>query len=222
MDKFIEILAILGAYFAILLVLSVAVETILEPITPWFKVLRKKLSPEQAMKDISNWLPEGAEPSIKAQAILSFAEDFNVTREEIDQKVKALIKDATTSASALGIPVIEAQARISVGLSEIRKRWDRSEQRRITILRLLSALVGIGVAILIQIDSFQLLSGLIPASALASVDANQLHIGGMIITGLAASAGSSFWHDQLAKVRSLKETAQSAENLASELQRGNS
>jgi hypothetical protein len=33
------------------------------------------------------------------------------------------------------------------------------------------------------------------------------HYSGMVISGLAASAGSSFWHDQLGRMRAIKEAA---------------
>jgi hypothetical protein len=35
----------------------------------------------------------------------------------------------------------------------------------------------------------------------------------MIITGLAASAGSSFWHDMLGRVRNLKDNVQQISQL---------
>lgn len=41
LDNFSTVLGILGAYFAILFVLSVSVETLLEPVT-WLKGLRKQ------------------------------------------------------------------------------------------------------------------------------------------------------------------------------------
>ena len=50
-DNIATIIGILGAYFAIVFVLAVSVETILEPFTslPW---LRKKLDPDDILKDI--------------------------------------------------------------------------------------------------------------------------------------------------------------------------
>jgi accessory colonization factor AcfC len=37
--------------------------------------------------------------------------------------------------------------------------------------------------------------------------------GGMILTGLASSAGSSFWHDMLGRARNLKDAVKQVENI---------
>jgi hypothetical protein len=67
-DNIATILGILGAYFAVLLVMAVSVETILEPFTslPW---LRKKLDPDDILRDIKDWLPAGSEGKAKATAM---------------------------------------------------------------------------------------------------------------------------------------------------------
>jgi len=64
-DNIATIIAIFGAYFAIVFVLSVSVETILEPFTslPW---LRKKLDPDEILKDIKEWLPTVQTPTQKS------------------------------------------------------------------------------------------------------------------------------------------------------------
>jgi hypothetical protein len=61
-----------------------------------------------------------------------------------------------------------------------------------------------------QINTFELLGVLFPDDVIASLNTRVGHIGGMIATGLAASAGSSFWHDMLGRVRNLKNLSEQA------------
>ncbi|MBT7190967.1 MAG: hypothetical protein HN916_12315 [Anaerolineae bacterium] len=42
----------------------------------------------------------------------------------------------------------------------------------------------------------------------------QISITGIMLSGLAASAGSSFWHDQSARLRQLKTTVESVEKIS--------
>jgi hypothetical protein len=53
------VLGVLGAYFAILLVLSVSVETILESFT-FIKILQKQADPDDVVRAVQEWLPEGS------------------------------------------------------------------------------------------------------------------------------------------------------------------
>ncbi len=127
------------------------------------------------------------------------------------------------------------------------------EQRRITWLRVTSAVVGVGLAASLQIDSLQLLEPLLGKAAdvfryqeqptewytfavlikqsgsaidprlglpgiLGEAAAMLLNLTpGTVLSGLGAAAGSSFWHDQLARLRSFKQTARQAEELTKQL-----
>ncbi len=114
-------------------------------------------------------------------------------------------------------------------LLEIERR-DKSESgRRIQLLRLVSVIIGIYLAYFLHIDSADLLSDLIPSadqflsfrllatdspliSWMGSIFDSPLHdlTGGIVLTGLAASAGSGFWHDQLSRLQNVKKTTEAA------------
>jgi hypothetical protein len=47
----------IGAYFVVVLVLTVAVETLVDPFAALLGVLQKKISPEEMTKDLQEWLP---------------------------------------------------------------------------------------------------------------------------------------------------------------------
>ena len=96
-------------------------------------------------------------------------------------------------------------------------------------MRLTSVVVGTVLAYLLQIDSADLLRDLFPQNAnflsVALIQENAAFFiwlgsklsltmhdltAGVLLTGLAASAGSGFWHDQLSRLQSVKQTAETA------------
>jgi hypothetical protein len=212
MEQLINVIGILGAYFAVLLVLAVAVESILDlvKLSGW---LRGRITPEQAMKDISEWLPADAQNKAKVVAISNMVNEFKVQAAEVEKQVAAIKNFAIGTAKATGSETAASdfEHQLAVTLAAIRKKYEDEEGRRVAIVRILSAVCGIILAILLQIDTFQLLSDLFPGGFRQFITspeyANTLHTGGSVLTGFAASAGSSFWHDQLDRIRAVKESA---------------
>lgn len=211
LDGFTIVLGVLGAYFAILLVLSVSVETLLEPFT-WFRGLRKQASPDEVLASVQEWLPDGSEEAKKVVAIQTFAWQTKTNMLEIDKSVKALREDAVKALTEMGLEeqVNSVQKDIALKLATLRQKHASVEKSRITTLRVVSALIGILIAFAMQINTFELLGVLFPDDVIASLNTRVGHIGGMIATGLAASAGSSFWHDMLGRVRNLKNLSEQA------------
>ncbi len=122
-------------------------------------------------------------------------------------------------------------------LLEIERRDKREASSRVQQLRLTSVFVGIILAYFLQIDSADLLRDLFPQnanflsmalvahnSAFFSWIGSKLHItmydlsAGVILTGLAASAGSGFWHDQLSRLQAVKKGAEAAYTAVQNLQ----
>lgn len=114
-------------------------------------------------------------------------------------------------------------------LLEIERRDKREAASRIQQMRLTSVVVGTVLAYFLQIDSADLLGDLFPQNAnfLSTVLVQEntaffnwlgskLNLtmynltAGVLLTGLAASAGSGFWHDQLSRLQSVKTTAETA------------
>jgi hypothetical protein len=146
-------------------------------------------------------------------------------------------------------PVKDLQEAFS-RLLDIDGQQQIQEQRRITWLRVISAIVGVALAATLRVDSLQLLEPLLGGATdvfrnqgglaewytlaalidqttstsfdptlalpgiLGSAVATLLRLTpGIVLSGLGAAAGSSFWHDQLARLRSFKETARQVEAL---------
>lgn len=211
-DNITIVLGILGAYFAILLVLAVSVETLLEPLT-WFKGLRKQVSPDDILKSVREWLPQGSDEAAKVLAIQTFTSQTKTDVAELEKTVKELRESAEKTLTEMGL---EAQVKsvhkdAALKLATLREKYAATEKSRITWLRVISALVGVLIAFMLQINTFEILGTLFPADVMTGLSGPVGQFGGVLITGLAASAGSSFWHDMLGRVRNLKDTVQQVE-----------
>jgi hypothetical protein len=208
------VLGVLGAYFAILLVLSVSVETILEPFS-FFKGLRKTVSPDDVLKSVQEWLPEGSGEAAKVVAIQTYAEKTNINMAELDKTAKDVANSAVETLKQLGLEeqVNTAQKEIAIKLATLRERYTSSQKQRITILRTLSAVIGIVIAFALQINTFEILGTLFSDEIMKTLSTPLGQMGGVILTGLSASAGSSFWHDMIGRARNIKDTIKSVEDL---------
>ncbi|MCB8969053.1 MAG: hypothetical protein H6660_19410 [Ardenticatenaceae bacterium] len=126
-------------------------------------------------------------------------------------------------------PTISSPDEAATKLLAIQRRDKKEDNDRIQQLRLVSVIVGIFLAYLLQIDSADLLRDLFPPDAnflsMSLIPANSAvflwlqrvmgmdphpFTAGIILTGLAASAGSGFWHDQLTRLQSVKGGVESA------------
>ena len=208
------VVGVLGAYFAILLVLSVSVETILEPFS-FFKGLQKTASPDDVLKSVQEWLPEGSGEAAKVVAIQTYAAKTKTDLKELDTTAKELTSNAVETLKQLGLEgqVNAAQKEIAIKLATLRERYAASQRQRITVLRTVSALIGIVIAFALDINTFNLLGSMFSDKIIASLSTPLGHYGGVILTGLAASAGSSFWHDMIGRARNIKDTIKQVEGL---------
>ncbi|MCC6300129.1 MAG: hypothetical protein IT314_12595 [Anaerolineales bacterium] len=218
LDGFTIVLGVLGAYFAILLVLSVSVETLLEPFT-WFRGLRKQASPDDVLKSVQEWLPEGSDEAVKVIAIQTFTSQTKTNMQQLDKTVNALRADAVKALTEMGLEeqVGTVQKDIALKLATLRQKHASAEKSRVTTLRFVSALIGIVIALVMKINTFEILGVLFPDDVIASLNTTVGHVGGMLATGLAASAGSSFWHDMLGRVRNLKNLAEQTQKTMSDV-----
>ncbi|GJQ51684.1 MAG: hypothetical protein HKUEN02_05310 [Anaerolineaceae bacterium] len=214
LNGFTAVLGVLGAYFVILMVLSMSVEALLEPITQ-FRGLRKQVSPDDVLASVEEWLPEGSDEMKKVVAIETFTAQTRTNLEALNQSVTELRNSAVKALTEMGMEaqINTVQKDIALKLVTLRQMYLQNEKRRITTLRVISAVIGVILAFLLRINSFEILGALFPAYAGGSLNTPIGHIGGMLITGLATSAGSSFWHDMLGRVRNLKNLSGQAQTL---------
>jgi hypothetical protein len=208
------VVGVLGAYFAILLVLSVSVESLLEPFS-LFKGLRRPVNPDDVLNSVEEWLPEGSGEAAKVVAIQTYASKAGVDLAQLDKTAKDVTAGVVETLKQLGLEgqVNVAQKEIAIKLATLRERYTATQKQRITIMRTLSALIGILIAFALDINTFQILGSLFSEDLLKSLATPLGQYGGVVITGLAASAGSSFWHDMIGRARNIKDTIKSVEGL---------
>jgi hypothetical protein len=123
-------------------------------------------------------------------------------------------------------------AQIILNRSDQQRDEEASRQRW---LRVISVIVGLALAYILQIDAAQLLDAAVPGvsgviNSIFNFSGEQMHAywthfpaglgltAGMVLTGLAASAGSAFWHDQLERLQATKRGAEAAANILKQAQ----
>jgi hypothetical protein len=185
-------IAVLGVYFALIAVLAVAVETVvnwLKILIPW---LQGKPSPTDVLKDIEDWLPVGEDEQMQRQAALARILALNKALKSIGEPWLSV---RTTPSGVVGM------------VGKATTRYIQLERQRRAVIRVLTVLLGILFAFLFQIDTLGILGPLYSPTLAPweeTINADALHAIGVVLSGLAASAGSSFWHDWSARLRSAK------------------
>lgn len=194
MDQVTNAIAVVGVYFALMAVLAVGVEAVIN----WFKIpipwLQGKPSAEDVLKEVKDWLPAEKEDSLEARI-----KALNKFLDAIGEK--PIVFDD-------GISLVDIVERIGSGTT----KHIEKDRLRLGMIRLIAVILGISLAAIFQVDTLQLLEPLYePAQRvwLQVLGTDGAHLVGVVLSGLAASAGSSFWHDQSARLRYLKKVSRS-------------
>ena len=191
------VIAVLGIYIALMSVLSVSVEAVIG----WFKVpipwLQGKPSPAVALKEVEAWLPYDEQTQLEARI-----QALNKVLEALGQ---AQIKENLTG------------AQLAAKVGEVTTVYIKKERTRRAAIRALAVLVGIALAYIFQIDTLQILAPLSPEAPKLwqnALGTEGAHWAGLVLSGMAASAGSGFWHDQMARLRNAKAIAEMMTNVS--------
>ncbi len=202
-DFFSTIGTIVAAFF----ILSLAVETILDNFRgilalAGITVLKSKLTMDDALAATAEFVrPDSVEYArfsglaalVKAQAAAADTTKARCT--EIMNALAGAINPADKDA------IIERER---IWLAEmaapIRAAMERDEEKRVFVLRIISAAIGVVVAWYADINILQI-TGTAPGSP-------DVAFIGYVLCGLAAAGGSSFWHDQLDRIRNVKQLGQ--------------
>ncbi len=204
------LLGILGLLFFMFLVLSAAVEVVLEVFRGLLERVgltwaKGKVTLDEALKLASEFAPDHTDLNTKLQAVKSTAEQLKSTATDKLQSLEAIkgkleAADANTSVIAGELNAIAAS---------VKRDMEQSERRRILLLRILAAIVGCFLAYQADFHVFRMIAKVPEVSDfLADFPGLQLAWINILVTGLAAAAGSSYWHDQLDKIRNLKSAEQ--------------
>lgn len=214
-----KLIALLGLLFFMFLVLAASVEVVLEVFRGILEYIgitwaKGKVSLDDALKLASEFSPNNTELNTKLQAVSSAAEQLKSTTTD---KVK-ILKDIQVKLTAeVSSKMAEQLAgEINAVAADVARDLEASERSRIFILRLLAALLGCFLVWQADFYVFKMLAQAPEAKDyLASLKGLQADWINILVGGLAAAAGSSYWHDQLDKIRNLKAVVQDAKKLTS-------
>ncbi|MGB1252874.1 MAG: hypothetical protein ACPG8W_19825 [Candidatus Promineifilaceae bacterium] len=227
-----SIVGTLGAFFAFLTLVSVVVETILSSIknNRWLNekigshewlafmdIQDRHISPDQAMRDIAYWVPAKSQADMQLATIHNLAKEFNVTLDEFTRGADAMLVMSKDLVALTGMSRQAAMTKqdLASKLYVLRQKYDSVQGERIGRIRRIAAVTGVIIASVFRLNALLVLAPILSPDAQMWLDSSVFSFGGVVLTGVAASAGSSFWHDQLVRVRSVKETANSLRSLAS-------
>lgn len=223
-----------GALIAVFFLISLAVETILESFRGLLamfgiEVLKSKKTLEEAMDEVAEFLPEDKKNAARFEALISIVENASKTASTVSTKIGTIRRELAAAVDPSGkLKIIDREKEWLAAVSDpIRKVMEAKESNRVFALRIISAMLGIGVAYAAKIDVTAIIADLHPrdveaaaaaakaaaaTATTATQEARATSWIGYVLAGLAAAGGSSFWHDQLDRVRSLKKAG---ENVAS-------
>jgi hypothetical protein len=219
-----SLVTLLGVLFFMFLVLAAAVEVILEMLRgalerfgiTWTKSC---VSVEDALALASAIAPEDKDLATKIQAVKSAAQQIHTpghaTLRALDMLHDKLAEHLNNRPTNAAEAWFDAKLSLMAGelnslASSVKHKLDASESKRIFILRALAAVIGAVLVWRSGFYVFPLLSADPNASRwMANLDPHhveQLRAPwiNVLVGGLASAAGSSYWHDQLDKLRNLK------------------
>ncbi len=204
MEEFIKQAGVLVAVFFLI---SLAVETILESFRGLLamfgiEVLKSKKSLEEAMDEVAEFLPDDQKDIARFEALVTIVETSSAKIEDVKKRIDRIRGDLASAVDPEGkLKVVDREKEWLAAMSSpIRKLIEAKESNRVFALRIISAVLGVGVAVCAKMDVIAMIGG--TSGGAASYLA-------YVIAGLAAAGGSSFWHDQLDRIRSLKQTSES-------------
>ncbi len=230
LDSAIDVIGTLGAYFVLILTLALTVEIILDSLKTnewlnkmvksheWLSFLdvqKKRVAPDQLMRDISYWVPNRSQAELQIAALNQFSQGFGVALDELIDGADATVTMTNDLISLTGMThhAAQIQHKIAARMAAVRGLYDAEEGVRIARLRRISAVLGILIAVPMQLNAFAYLSPLLSPSLQTQVTTPYMALCGALLTGLASSAGSSFWHDVIDRMRAIKESARALQTL---------
>jgi len=213
-----NLLALLGILFLMFLVLAASVEVVMEVFrgtlesfgVTWAK---SKVSLDDALNLASEFAPDDKDLNTKLQAVKSVAEQLEkATTEKIDaiKNIETQLKDSISDKQTAHIA-----AQINAIASEVNSELQKSERLKIFILRGVAAILGCVLVSQADFYVFQMLAESLHAKEyLGPFEGLKAEWINILVGGLAAAAGSSYWHDKLDKVRKLKAVISESKKLA--------
>lgn len=209
-----SLITLLGLLFFMFLVLSTAVEIILETFRGVLEALgvtwvKSKVSLEDALALTSEFTEPNSELAIKLQAMEKTANQVAGAASGALVKIAELKGDSSKKIQDVALRLTEISA-------DIKEALDKEERKRVFVLRFITALIGAALVYKTEFFIFDILAKNPEAKQVfgAALKAQAEWVN-VLVGGLAAAAGSSFWHDKLDTARKLKNVSSELKKLKS-------
>lgn len=203
----------------LLFVLSAAIESSLEMVRGVLGItvtnrLKGAVSLDEALRQAADFTPANADLQVRLSAIHLAAKSIEGKAKgahtAVSRKLAEIEKLTGDSQDFAGIPA-DKQLSVTKALADaadqVTSEISRYERSRIFSLRLMSIGLGVLISRMSEVDVVAIArDGLSPIAGgrnALDISTEWTPLGGMI-TGIAAASGSSFWHDKIDKIRSLK------------------
>jgi len=207
------LLGTLAVYFSLMAVLAVGTEIVLDILK--VRMLKKPISPTEALTELKEWIPKEKWDNLEKRA---------ETIQEIIQEVDVALTETRIGLTTLrrkAEPVLEKYGHLTPDnvanvMRELESRYQTLRDKRLAWIRFLSLLIGMLWAVTLRINTLDLLEPLLGdnlAGLLGGTGTLWYTIAGLALTGMGAAAGSSFWYEQMARLRNARKVIDTTEQL---------
>ncbi|HEY6629995.1 MAG TPA: hypothetical protein VIZ90_00950 [Rhizobiaceae bacterium] len=209
-----EFVAAAGTIVAAFFLLSLAVETILENFRgilalAGIEALKSKMTMDAALAEVAEFVPPESKEAARFAGLAQFVKTSSISIIETKETCERIVAELAHAVSPGEKNAIIEREKLwlAAAAAPIRAAMQKSEEKRVFALRIISAALGIVVAWASGLNVLDITGTQVsPAGDYAFL--------GYVLGGLAAAGGSSFWHDQLDRVRSVKQIGQQLASVA--------
>lgn len=203
------LLTTLGTLLVMFMILATAVEAILEAFRGLLERLgvswaKSRVSLEDALLLASEFSDPQSALQTKLQAVKATAEQFADTSKDRLDKLEAIrtdLKNLTKPADSDALA-----ARLTEVANQVKAEFDANDRVKVYILRFAAAVLGCILVLSSEFYVFEILTFGIKKGGFGTAI-------NVLVGGIAAAAGSSYWHDQIDRLRSLKSAVTGAKSL---------
>lgn len=207
------LLGTLAVYFSLMAVLAVGTEIVLDILK--VRMLKKPVSPTEALTELKEWIPKEKWENLeqRAEYIQEIIQEVDVALTETRMGLTTLRREVEPVLEKYGHLTPDNVANV---MRELESRYQTLRDKRLAWIRFLSLLIGILWAVTLRINTFDLLEPLLAnnlADLLGGRGSLWYVVAGLALTGIGAAAGSSFWYEQLARLRKARKVVDTTEQL---------
>ena len=204
-----DFISVIGTIVAGFFLLALAVETILESFRGalalvGIEALKSKMTMDAALEEAAEFMPPDSREFARFAGLASMVKKSGPLAEEVEKRCEDIIAAMAGALSPADKNAMIAREKLWLAdlAGPIRERLQRNEDKRVFVLRIISAAIGVAIACAADLNMLSITGGV------SHTDNGWYQVFGYVLAGLAAAGGSSFWHDQLDRIRSVKQIGQ--------------